>query len=199
VCLCHDVTGQFYRTRDDDLALLTRVQLNGALPALTRPDVYPYAHLLAELVDELTGEVHLGEKLYEYLASGLRGLNSYGDPEHVALLYAWRLLGVAGLPPRLDACARCGRDAELVAFDEAAGGLTCCDCRTGTALSPQAVADLQAAVGQPLARALQAPPLERTLQWRLLRRYVDYHVRTLRSFSTVADLRAGDPVPASHA
>lgn len=197
--LFHDVTVQYYRKRDDDLALLTQVQLNGALPTLTRPDVYPYAHLLAELVDELTGEVHLGERLYDYLASGLRGLNGYPDPEHVALLYAWRLLAVAGLAPRLDACARCGRAGPLASFDEATGGLTCSDCRTGTALTPQAAADLQALVALPLARALRSPPSERALQWRLLRRYVDYHVRSLRSFATVADLRAGAAAPATHA
>ena len=84
--LFHDVTVQFYRRREDDLALLTQVRLNGALPNLSRPDVYPYAHVLAELTDALTVDVHLGEKVHAYLASGLRGLNRHDDPD---LAIAW--------------------------------------------------------------------------------------------------------------
>ncbi|HLU83700.1 MAG TPA: recombination protein O N-terminal domain-containing protein, partial [Trueperaceae bacterium] len=55
--LFHDVTVQYYRRKEEDLALLTQVQLNGALPRLTQPSVYPYANLLAELVDSLTVDV----------------------------------------------------------------------------------------------------------------------------------------------
>ena len=97
--LFHDVTVQSYRRHEQDLAVLTQVQLNGALPNLSRPEIYPLANLLAELADALTVGVHLGERIYQYLASGLRGLNRSGDPERVAIVFCWRLLQVAGLAP----------------------------------------------------------------------------------------------------
>src|SRR5690606_19414380 len=165
--LFHDVTVQYYRRNDEDLALLTQVQLNGALPRLASPDVYPYANLLAELVDALTVDVHVGERLYEHLASGLRGLNRHGDPEHVGLLYAWRLLGVAGLTPRLDRCSGCGRRDELVALDVQAGGLTCRDCGGGLPLDAAVLDELRQLVGASARAALECPPRQRALHWRL--------------------------------
>ena len=126
--LFHDVTVQHYRRREDDLPVFVQVQLNGALPRLSDPAVYPYAHLLAELADQLTVDVHIGEPLYAYLASGLRGLAQHDDPEAVALAYAWGLLRQAGLAPETGRCARCGAAGPLVAFDVAAGGTVCADC-----------------------------------------------------------------------
>lgn len=182
--LFHDVTVQQYQKRDGELALLTQVTLNGALPRLSAPTIYPYAHLLAELADELTVDVHLGERIFEYLASGLRGLNRHSDPELVALLYSWRLLEVAGLAPRVNSCAGCGEAAELLSFGAASGGLTCANCAVGvnTPLSGAAVQEFRLVASGPLRTALASPPNDRSLMWRLLERYVAYHVRSLRSF-----------------
>src|SRR5690606_14792893 len=110
------------------LALITQVTLNGALPRLSDPRVYPYAHLLAELVDDLSVDVHLGESVHAHLASALRGLNRHHDPEIVALLYAWRLLALAGLAPRTTACGACGNPDGLAFLDMAGGALTCGAC-----------------------------------------------------------------------
>jgi DNA repair protein RecO len=106
--LFHDVTVQFWRRNDDDLALITQVQLNGALDRLARPEAYPYAHLLAELADVLTVEHPVDERFYTLVASGLRGLHGHDDTEAVGLAYAWRLLGLAGVAPDVRACASCG-------------------------------------------------------------------------------------------
>ncbi len=103
--LFHDVTVQAYRRRDDDLAVLTQVRLNGALSGLTRPEAYPYAHVLAELTDALTVDTHVGERLLAVVASGLRGIGSHDDPEAVALAYAWHVLELAGLAPQVGAAA----------------------------------------------------------------------------------------------
>ena len=193
--LFHDVTVQYYRRNDDDLALLTQVQLNGALPRLADPQVYPYANLLAELVDVLTVDVHLGERLYEHLASGLRGLNGHADPEHVGLLYAWRLLGLAGLSPRLERCIACRGKTDVTALDVAAGGLVCSDCGSGMPLDPNALAELRLLVTAPLRSALACPPTGREGQWRLLGRYVAYHAKELLSLeSLVHEPGAGDLV-----
>lgn len=195
--LFHDVNVQYYRKNDDDLALLTQVQLNGALARLSDPGVYPYAHLITELVDVLTVDVHLGERLYEYLASGLRGLNVHGDPEHVALLYAWRLLGVAGLAPRLGPCVSCARDLPLVTFDVARGGLACQGCGDGVPLPPNAPEELRNLIIRPLGEALKCPPAARTLHWHLLERYVAYHAHELRSFAAVKALSHTPSTPVS--
>lgn len=101
--LFHDVTVQAYRRRDDDLAVLTQVRLNGALSGLTRPEAYPYAHVLAELTDALTVDTHVGERLMAVVASGLRGIGAHHDPAAVALAYAWKLLELAGLAPQVGA------------------------------------------------------------------------------------------------
>ena len=179
--LFHDVTVQYYRRNDDDLALLTQVRLNGALPNLSRPEVYPYAHILAELTDALTVDVHLGEKVYGYLASGLRGLNRHADPDLVALAYAWKLLGLAGLAPATRACQHCGASEPLVALDVAAGGLSCAACARGLPLGPEGADDLRRFVDESLHTALRRPPADRERQWRALSRYLAYHVRELRA------------------
>jgi len=189
--LFHDVTVQYYRKHEDDLALLTQVRLNGALPNLSRPEIYPYAHVLAELTDALTVDVHLGEQVYAYLASGLRGLNRHPDPDLVALAYAWKLLGLAGLAPSTESCLSCRAEAPLVALDVAGGGLTCDACATGMRLGPDGAAELRRLVAGSLHALLRAPPVDRELHWRVLARYVAYHVRELHALATPPHAAAG--------
>lgn len=179
--LFHDVTVQHYRRRDDDLALVTQVELNGALPRLSDPAVYPYAHLLAELADRLTVDVHLGEPFYAYLASGLRGLHAHHDPEAVALAYAWRLLAQAGLAPEVRRCVGCGRADGLASFDVARGGMACDACGGGTPLSPEVRASLTDLIARPLSAALDVPVPSRESLWRIFGRYAAYHVAPLAS------------------
>ncbi len=189
--LFHDVTVQYYRKHEDDLALLTQVRLNGALPNLAKPEIYPYAHVLAELTDALTVDVHLGEQVYAYLASGLRGLNRHPDPDLVALAYAWKLLGLAGLAPSTDVCLQCRAEGPLVALDVAGGGLACSACARGMSLGPDGAAELRRLVAGSLHALLRTPPVDRELQWRVLERYVTYHVRELHAFATPRHAAAG--------
>lgn len=192
--LFHDVTVQYYRRQEEDLALLTQVQLNGALAGLSTTSVYPYAHLLSELADALTVDLHLEARVYDYLTSALRGLARHDDPDLVALLYAWRLLDVAGLAPRVQACVSCGAPEPFVAFDLQAGGLTCDACRSGHALAPQAVTELRLLVAGSMSAALANAFHHREQLWRMLEAYVAYHVRDLRSFAA-----AREQLAASHA
>lgn len=180
--LFHDVTVQGYRKRDDDLLLITQVTLSGALPALSQPSRYPYAHLVAELAERLAVD-DTGERLYRYLTGGLRGLAHHPDPEAVALLISWRLVQQAGLAPRVMRCARCGRQPVGRLFDVAAGGLTCDGCAGGILLAETAKAELLAMLTQPMRETLAAPPTERTTQWAVLSRYLTYHVGELHSLA----------------
>ena len=186
--LFHDVTVQHYRRGEDDLSIITQVQLNGALPKLSSPTVYAYAHLLAELLDKLTADAHMGEDMYSYFASSLRGLSQHSDPDAVALVYAWKLLQQAGLSPRVSSCALCNANEVGTKFDAAAGGLTCLDCNTGINLTLDTVGDLQRIHTQTVRQVLNLPLSERALHWNLLNRYTAYHIGDLRSLGSVRQL-----------
>ncbi len=179
--LFHDVTVQHYTRQDDDLGVITQVQLNGALPYLSEPGIYPYAHVLAELTDKLTVDVHVGEDLHSYLASGLRGLGQHPAPQNVAVVYAWRLLQQAGLAPRVTRCAVCGQNPPGERFDIAAGGLSCEVCQSGLKLPEEVAADLQTIHTRTLRQALETPLHDLESHWQLLNRYTAYHVSELYS------------------
>lgn len=214
--LFHDVTVQAYQRRDDDLAVVAQVRLNGALPRLADPAIYPYAHLLAELADRLTVDVHLGEPLHAWLASGLRGLDADPDPERVALVHAWMLLRVAGLGPdpgpdrdgREDAARDGTGDGADDGADDGAGGGARGGARLdlaggriayggeGLAMSGDALRGLRLLIAGRARDALADPLVERTTHWRLLTRYVAWHVDELRSLTSLtgaAPSRSGPP------
>ena len=178
--LFHDVTVQVYQRRDDDLAVVAQVRLNGALARLADPDVYPYAHLLAELADRLAVDVHEGEPLHAWLASGLRGLDADPDPERVALVHAWMLLRVAGLGP--DPGSNEGN--AKARFDHVGGRIV--REGQGLALSDDAARSLRLLVAGRARDALADPLSDRPQQWRLLARYVSWHVEDLRSLRDLA-------------
>lgn len=179
--LFNDVSVQFYRRREQDLPIITQVTLNGMLPGLSEPGLYPLAHYLAELCDALTVEVDYGEPLYDYLASGLRGLCRSADPDKVALVYAWGMLRVAGLAPRVSSCGSCGAAAPLTRLDIPAGSLSCADCQTGRPLTELAARELQQLMSSSVRAALDLELHDRAGHWRLLNHYLDFHVRRLRS------------------
>lgn len=197
--LFHDVTVQQYGRSQQagELALITQVQLNGALPHLSDPGVYPYAHVLAELTDKLSVDVHLDGGVYGYFAGALRGLSSHADPEAVALIMSWRLLAQAGLAPRLTRCARCGGDLNgstgtgltdtdshaALYFDVAAGGLSCAGCGSGFRLAGGVGDDLAALHRLSVRKALELPFAARRAHWSLLGRYLSFHVGELRSLN----------------
>lgn len=177
--LFHDVRVQVYQRRPDDLAIAVQVHLNGALPRLSLPSVYPYAHLLAELADRLTVDVHLGEPLHAWLASGLRGLGQDEDPERVALVHAWRLLRIAGLAPSL-AEAPAGA---AVRWDVPEGTMTAGG--EGVPVSAEEAEELRLLLAGGAREALASPMATRARQWRLLRMHVDHHVERLRSLDAL--------------
>lgn len=190
--LFHDVTVQQYGRpgrSEDDLALITQVQLNGALPRLSDPSIYPYAHVLAELTDKLSVDVQPEGSLYHLFAGALRGLSRHPDPEAVALVMGWRLLAQGGLAPRLARCARCGGPLEGASdglFDVAAGGLSCAACGSGFRLEAAVLGDLLALHQRSVREVLERPLAARRAHWTLLTRYLTFHVGELKSLSGLA-------------
>jgi DNA repair protein RecO (recombination protein O) len=79
------------------------------------------------------------------------------------LAFRLKLLLAAGLAPQLGACAACGAREHLSAFSPAAGGVVCGACEASAfPLDEEAHAFMAAALGRPLAEAVQAP--ERALR-----------------------------------
>lgn len=187
--LFHDVTVQHYHKNDDSLAVITQVQLNGALPRLSEPIIYPYAHLLAELTDILSADVHPGEQMYTYLTSALRGLVQHPEPDKVALVMSWKLLTQAGLAPRVSRCRQCGKRLweDAVYLDVAAGEILCEACQQGQGvrLEPRDIFTLSTILQHTTREALETPFTPSLFQWSLLARYVTYHAHTLDSMPVV--------------
>ena len=186
--LFHDVTVQAYWRRDDDLPLVTQVRLNGALSGLSRPEVYGYAHLLAELSDQLTTEARGDERCYALLASGLRGLQQHADPEVVGLIYAWRLLREAGFSPRVARCERCGEASAHFLPDQGTSRCEAClglDSPRALALGANALADLDRLLRGSLQALISDPPGDRRAAWRALRAFARWHIGTLRSLEAI--------------
>lgn len=176
-----DVTVQYYRRRPEDLPVVTQVSLNGSLSRLPEPALYPFANVLAELADALTVDLNHGEPLYEYLASGLRGLVLHPDPEKVALVYAWAMLGLAGLAPETVACGSCGADGPLSTLDVADGFMLCAACSPAP-LPPSPFGSELRVLASGRVRAGLGLDLEgREAHWRQLNRWLDRHVDRLRS------------------
>lgn len=174
--LFHDVSVQGYRRAPDDLAVITQATLVGALRRLTEPDVYPYAHVVAELAERLAADAHEGGRFYDWVASAFRGLDADDDPVRVALVHAWMLLRVAGFGPVLE-----NRDAAVTRIDVAAGRLR----HGGEGLSvPDDVGSELVALATGRAKeALALSYARRDVHLRVLERYVAWHVDTLKSFS----------------
>ena len=209
--LFHDVTVQYYHKNDESLAVITQVQLNGALPRLSEPAVYPYAHLLAELTDVLTADVHPGEKMYTYLTSALRGLVQHPEPNKVALVMSWKLLMQAGLAPRVSRCGRCSKSFSATSegmssegmsaafLDVAAGELLCEACQQGQGvrLEPADYITLSTILQRTVREALETSLVTSLFQWSLLARYLSYHAHTLASMPVIlgmASLASREPM-----
>jgi DNA repair protein RecO (recombination protein O) len=68
-----------------------------------------------------------------------------------------KLLVVAGLLPRIGACAACGSAGPLVAFSARVGGSLCSECATlGEPVEPDVLESFAGLVGRPLAEASEA-------------------------------------------
>jgi DNA repair protein RecO (recombination protein O) len=148
------------------------------------------ASYAAELARELVRDQEPHDELFELLAAYLALLDAW--PARPAALRAFELgaLHAAGLMPRLDACARCGRalapGVRAARFDPGQGGVLCEACAPSApvgapALSPAALAALLQLQRGGLAAA--AEPLDPAAGREMrdaLGAFVEYHLgRTL--------------------
>ncbi len=117
------------------------------------------AMLMLEVVDVVAVERHAMPEVFRMLVAALRTLAAASGPPSplVGAGFVWKLLTVEGIGPVADRCARCGADAELVAFDPASDGFLCRNCRSGRAVTPEAVDLVRLILGGGLAQALAEP------------------------------------------
>lgn len=149
-------------------------------------DRYGRAMSMLEAVDQMAMERETESRHYQMLLGALRSLAA-ADSALVLGAFYWKLLAQEGFGPHLDACSSCGEDAELVAFDLNEGGALCRSCRSGMALSPEALDLMRMILGGRLAEALDQPasPATREVE-ALATRAMEHHLeRRLRSVGLV--------------
>ncbi len=190
--LFQNLSVQYIARPGDDLGLLTQTALEGALPRLSEPQLYPYANLLCELADALFLEGQETQAAFTLLAASLRGLCSQPDPEWVALVLSFKLLAASGLAPKLSFEPALGLPRF---FDPNTGSL---EQNRGVAL-PTEVSLFLTEVLERSVRELMEFELfgeERALVWRLLERYCTLHIKELKSWFSLEGAFEGYPLAA---
>jgi DNA repair protein RecO (recombination protein O) len=125
------------------------------------------ATAVLEAVDQVAQDREPSPQLYRMTVGALRSLEEQDSPLLLAGFY-WKLLAAEGVAPLVDACARCGSDGPLVAFNLTEGGVLCRDCRTGLPISAEALALLRRVLGGDLNRVLLEPASRATRELELL-------------------------------
>ncbi len=143
------------------------------------------AAVMLEVTDQVSQERHANSGLYHMLVGALKVLEAR-DPALLVPSFFWKLLALEGSCPLLDACARCGAEEGLVAFDLSEGGVLCRSCRRGTPVRPEALRMIRRILGGGLAGALDEPVSEVTEEVAALATMaMEHHLeRRLRSVRT---------------
>jgi DNA repair protein RecO (recombination protein O) len=179
-----------YRGREGGLDIVSQAESVEPLsPLLATLDRASQALAVLEAADQLALEREPNPRLYQMLVGVLRTIAGQTTPLVVPAFY-WKLLAAEGLRPELDTCVGCGEgepDVPLVAFDLGDGGVQCRSCRTGTAISPAALALLRDVLGGRLNEALVAPESPAThevgvLATRALEHHIERRLRTIAMF-----------------
>ena len=139
-----------------------------------------------EAIDQMTLDREPAPHLYRMLVGALRTIAERSGPLVVPAFY-WKLLAAEGVRPQLDACVRCGESEPLVAFDLDEGGVLCRQCRSGTAITPEALALMRLVLGGRLNDALAVPASPAThevatLATRALEHHIERRLRTVAMF-----------------
>ncbi len=132
-------------------ALDTFAAVRGDLDRLSR------ATTLLEVCDQVAQEGEPNLRLLQMLVGALRALESKDSPVLVPAFFL-KVLAAEGTEPMLDACAVCGAEEGLAAFDHAQGGTLCRSHRAGgVPVSPAALELCRRILGGSLGAALGEP------------------------------------------
>jgi DNA repair protein RecO (recombination protein O) len=156
---------QLYEGRNLDV--VTQVEtLDANRPLREGYEVFTQAVAMLEATDHVAQEGEANIPLYRMLAAALRTLAAEPAPA-VTVAFFWKLLGLEGVYPVLDACARCGEpepagsdSAGGAAFDVGEGGVLCGACAVPGAIpvSTATIALVARVLGGGLRGVLSEPP-----------------------------------------
>ena len=157
---CSHVALQLYEGRELDI--VTQAESIDHFRAIRDDlDRLAGAQVMLEATDQVAQEHEPDTRLYQLLLGALRALAGSGSPL-VVPAFLLKLLAADGVRPMVEACADCGEDTPLVAFDLNSGGLLCRSCRRGVGVSPEAVDLLRDVLGGRRGAALERPEDEAT-------------------------------------
>jgi DNA repair protein RecO (recombination protein O) len=141
---------------------------------------------LLEAADQLSLEREPNPRLYEMLVGALRTL-AEADAPLVVAGFLLKALALEGFRPQVESCVACGSDGPLVSWAVEEGGLRCAAHRQGPAVSPEAVAVLQAVLGGRLGSALTETrgPVVSEVDHLVVRVFEHHAERRLRSVSAL--------------
>lgn len=140
------------------------------------------ATTILEIADQVAEQHAPASELFTMVLGALKSLDAVASPLLLGA-FCLKLLAVEGVSPVVDACARCGAEGPLVAFNLADGGLLCANCRRGQAVSPGFVTLARMILTGGLAGALKEPASDATTEVeRIALSAVEHHLdRRLRS------------------
>jgi len=143
------------------------------------------AFTVLEVADQLAQEHHPTPDLYQMVVGALRALEQDDSPLLVPG-FLLKALVLEGSAPMVEACASCGFEGELVAFDLAHGGALCRGCRRGRPVSPAALDLVRRTLNGGLAGVLAEAPSAVTdevvaLAGAAMEMHLDRRLRSLRS------------------
>lgn len=167
-----------------DLDIVSQAEVIDAHAALIGDlDRMTSALAILEVADQVTLDREPNPGLYRMVVGALRTLAGGGGPV-VAPAFFWKVLAAEGLSPELERCVRCGAEDEpLVAIDFDQGGALCRACRTGAAISPEALEMMRRILGGRMNSVLGEPASRVTQEVATLAsRAIEHHIeRRLRS------------------
>jgi DNA repair protein RecO (recombination protein O) len=177
-----------YRGRELDIVSQAE-SVEPLAPMLSSLDRASQGMAAIEAVDQLSLEREPNPRLYKMAVGVLRTIAARPSALNVPAFY-WKLLAAEGLEPQLDACVRCGEsppDTELVAFDLNEGGAQCRACRTGSSISPGALAVMRDIFGGRLNQVLaldESPTTHEvgSLATRALEHHIERHLKAVAMF-----------------
>jgi DNA repair protein RecO (recombination protein O) len=149
-------------------------------------ELFARASSMLEAVELVAQDREPNEGLYTMLARAMHTVAS-SESHLVVAGFFLKLLAQEGFAPSVDVCVLCGATTNLTHFSVGDGGTTCGTCRAGTALSVEALALLQLALGGQLGAVLNQPATPATREVDILAtRLIEYMLeRRLRSSSVL--------------
>ncbi len=140
-----------------ELYIVRHVQHRSRLVTLRSSyDRISAGYAVVEVIDAIPADDLADEGIFDLVARVLLALDDESiNPQLVPAAFDFRLLAHDGSAPVVDECVNCASAGPLVAFDASVGGTLCGSCRSGHAISAEALGLLRRLLGGDLAAVLR--------------------------------------------